>query len=304
MPDMAPDYDEFGLFHENAEEAGLDWDGPPTVTRVETQLADGRVMRGLRWGAGAPELVFLHGGGQNAHTWDTVALALRRPLLAIDLPGHGHSDDVASGVPVSPRTLAEDMAPVVAAHAPDAALVVGMSLGGMTAMELAVVEPALVRKLLMVDVTPGADKEKASDVLAFLAGPESFASFDEILERTVQFNPTRSESSLRRGILHNAVEQEDGSWVWRHQRGGERAMVERRDGDLDFSRLWDDLAGIAVPVRLLVGDRSPVVDDDDIARFRECQPDAEVFSVADAGHSIQGDQPLELARLVEEFLSV
>ena len=179
-----------------------------------------------------------------------------------------------------------------------------MSLGGMTAMELAVVEPALVRKLLMVDVTPGADKEKASDVLAFLAGPESFASFDEILERTVQFNPTRSESSLRRGILHNAVEQEDGSWVWRHQRGGERAMVERRDGDLDFSRLWDDLAGIAVPVRLLVGDRSPVVDDDDIARFRECQPDAEVFSVADAGHSIQGDQPLELARLVEEFLSV
>lgn len=304
MPDMAPDYDEFGLFHENAEEAGLDWDGPPTVTRVETQLADGRVMRGLRWGAEAPELVFLHGGGQNAHTWDTVALALRRPLLAIDLPGHGHSDDVASGVPVSPRTLAEDMAPVVAAHAPDAALVVGMSLGGMTAMELAVVEPALVRKLLMVDVTPGADKEKASDVLAFLAGPESFASFDEILERTVQFNPTRSESSLRRGILHNAVEQEDGSWVWRHQRGGERAMVERRDGDLDFSRLWDDLAGIAVPVRLLVGDRSPVVDDDDIARFRECQPDAEVFSVADAGHSIQGDQPLELARLVEEFLSV
>ena len=303
MPDMAPDYDEFGLFHENAEEAGLDWDGPPTVARVETQLDDGRVMRALRWGTESPELVFLHGGGQNAHTWDTVALALRRPLLAIDLPGHGHSDDIAAGVAVSPRTLAEDMAPVVAAHAPDAALVVGMSLGGMTAMELAVVAPALVRKLLMVDVTPGADKEKASDVLAFLAGPESFGSFDEILERTVQFNPTRSESSLRRGILHNAVEQDDGSWVWRHQRGGERAMVERRDGDLDFSRLWDDLAGIDAPVRLLVGDRSPVVDDDDIARFRECQPDAEVITVADAGHSIQGDQPLELARLVEEFLS-
>lgn len=298
----SPTYDEFGLFHENAEEAGLEWTGSPTVERVAVTLDDGRVMRALRWGSSAPEIVLLHGGGQNAHTWDTVALALDRPLLAVDLPGHGHSDGMRADAAVSPRSIADDMATVVESLAPDAALVVGMSLGGMTAMELAAHHPALVRKLMMVDVTPGADKEKASDVLAFLAGPESFASFDEILERTVQFNPTRSESSLRRGILHNAVEQDDGSWVWRHQRGGEAAMVERRDADLDFSQLWDDLASIAVPVQLVVGDRSPVVDEDDQANFRERQPDAEIIEVADAGHSIQGDQPLELARLIEAFL--
>ncbi len=298
----APAYDEFGLFHENAAEAGLDWTGAPTVERVAVALDDGRVMRGLRWGTAPPEIVLLHGGGQNAHTWDTVALALDRPLLAIDLPGHGHSDGGALGSAISPRSLARDMAPVVEALAPDASLVVGMSLGGMTAMELAVVAPAVVRKLMMVDVTPGADKDKASDVIAFLAGPESFVSFDEILERTVQFNPTRSESSLRRGILHNAVEQDDGTWVWRHQRGGEADMIERRDSDLDFSQLWDDLATIDVPIQLVVGDRSPVVDADDQASFRERQPDAEIITVADAGHSIQGDQPVELAHLVEAFL--
>ena len=44
------------------------------------------------WGDGDPEVVFLHGGGQNAHTWDSVVLALGRPALAIDLPGHGRSD--------------------------------------------------------------------------------------------------------------------------------------------------------------------------------------------------------------------
>lgn len=296
------DYDEFGLFHQNAEEAGLRWDGPPTVERVAVDLDDGRTMKALRWGSASPEIVLLHGGGQNAHTWDTVALALERPLLAVDLPGHGHSDDVTADRPVGPRSFARDVAPVVAALAPEAALVVGMSLGGLTAMELAVLEPRLVRKLLMVDVTPGADREKASDVVAFLAGPESFASFDEILERTVAFNPTRSESSLRRGILHNAVRRDDGSWVWRHQRGGQRAIADRREGDLDFADLWDDLATIDVPVRLLVGDRSPVVDDDDRARFVERQPDAAIITVADAGHSIQGDQPLVLARLVEDFL--
>ena len=295
-------YDEFGLFHENAAEAGLAWDGPPQVERVEVALDDGRVMRALRWGDAAPEIVFFHGGGQNAHTWDTVALALRRPLVAVDLPGHGHSDEISSDRPVGPRSMAMDMAPVVSELAPEAALVVGMSLGGMTAMQLAVLQPSLVRKLMMVDVTPGADKEKASDVVAFLAGPESFASFDEILERTVAFNPTRSESSLRRGILHNAVQRPDGSWVWRHQRGGEASMIERRDGDIDFSSQWDDLGSVTVPIQLVVGDRSPVVDDDDKAMFIERQPGAVITTVADAGHSIQGDQPLELARLVEAFL--
>jgi pimeloyl-ACP methyl ester carboxylesterase len=294
-------YDEFGLFHENAAEAGLDWHGPPTVERVETPLGDGRSLSALRWGTEPPEIVFLHGGGQNAHTWDTVALALQRPLLAVDLPGHGHSDDVSADAALSPRSFAADVATVVDAHAPDAALVVGMSLGGMTAMQLAVLRPDLVRKLLMVDVTPGADREKASDIVAFLAGPESFASFDEILERTVLFNPTRSESSLRRGILHNAVQQPDGSWVWRHQRSS-RPRFEDGGASVDFAAMWDDLASIEAPVQLLVGDRSPVVDDADTARFAECQPEAEIITVADAGHSIQGDQPVELARLIEAFL--
>ena len=292
-------YDELGLFHENAAEAGLEWHGPPTVERVETELPGGRTLSALRWGTGAPEVVFLHGGGQNAHTWDTVALALARPLLAIDLPGHGHSGDVDATRPVGPRSFAEDVAVAVREHAPSAKAVVGMSLGGVTALQVAVVAPDLVRKLAMVDVTPGADREKASDVVAFLAGPESFASFEEILERTMAFNPTRSESSLRRGILHNASQRDDGRWVWRHQR---TQLAEGQQADIDFAAMWDDLAGVEVPVTLLLGDRSPVVDDTDKAMFAERQPTAEIITVTDAGHSIQGDQPLVLAEQLARFL--
>ena len=93
VPGLIP-YDEFGLFHENAAEYGLPFDGPPDVRRVDVEVAPGRRVSSLQWGAntGHPELVLVHGGAQNAHTWDTVALALGRPLLAVDLPGHGHSD--------------------------------------------------------------------------------------------------------------------------------------------------------------------------------------------------------------------
>ena len=189
------------------------------------------------WGDGNPELVFLHGGAQNAHTWDTVALALGRPLIAIDLPGHGHSDGGRHGS-LDVHENAEDVAVVIRALAPDAAAVVGMSLGGITTLALADDSPELVRSIVLVDITPGVTAEKSRAITAFVQGPDSFASFDEILARTVEHNPTRTVSSLRRGILHNAVQRDDGSWVWRYarHRGLERPPG---GGPPDYSALWD-----------------------------------------------------------------
>ena len=182
------EYDEFGLFHENASEAGLPFDDPPVVARVEVEVAPGQRVSALRWGTGDPELVLLHGGAQNAHTWDTVALALGRPLLAIDLPGHGRSDWRATRRTGRPRTPAP-LRSRSARSRRTRLLVVGMSLGGLTALALATEAPELVRRLLLVDVTPGVDREKASAVVSFIAGPESFATFDEILDRTVLVQP-------------------------------------------------------------------------------------------------------------------
>ena len=85
-------YDEFSLFEENASEAGLPWSGRPTVRREAIDVDNGRKVSALVWGSEPARMVFIHGGGQNAHTWDTVALALDVPLVAVDLPGHGHSD--------------------------------------------------------------------------------------------------------------------------------------------------------------------------------------------------------------------
>ena len=82
---------EFSMLGDNAADAGLAWHGPPAAERREVVLGGGRVVSSILWGTD-PQLVFLHGGAQNAHTWDTVALALDRPLVAVDLPGHAHSD--------------------------------------------------------------------------------------------------------------------------------------------------------------------------------------------------------------------
>jgi pimeloyl-ACP methyl ester carboxylesterase len=297
-------YDEFSLFQENAEEFDLPWSGPPIVRRRRVTVDGDRALSALVWGDGPPEIVLLHGGAQNAHTWDTVALALDRPLVAIDLPGHGHSDGGARGS-FGLHANATDVAAAVRALAPDAGLLAGMSLGGLTSIALAGVAPELERRLVLVDVTPGVNQEKASAITAFVNGPESFADFDQILARTVEFNPTRSESSLRRGILHNAVPRDDGSWVWRYARfrADEPLLTDDNGPSVpDFGDLWDTLGSTTMPLMLVRGADSPVVDDADVAEVERRRPDVRVEVVEGAGHSIQGDKPVELAGLLAEFL--
>ena len=291
------EYDEFGLFRENAEEFDIPWRSPPAVRREFVDAGDGRRVSALVWGDADPEILFVHGGAQNAHTWDTVALALDRPLVAVDLPGHGHSD-WRDDRRYWPADNANDVATVMQALAPSVDLVVGMSLGGLTSIALAARHPELVPLLMLVDVTPGVDREKAAPIAAFVAGPERFESFDEILERTIAFNPTRTESSLRRGILHNAREQDDGSWTWRY----DRWRLGEGEDIPDFGPLWDDVAKLTMPVMLVRGADSGVVGDEDVAEFRRHQPGLQVEVVDGSGHSVQGDRPLELARLIEGFL--
>jgi pimeloyl-ACP methyl ester carboxylesterase len=301
MPEII-EYDEFSYFHENADEWGLPYDGPPAVRRASHELPDGRSISGLVWGDGPAEIVLVHGGAQNAHTWDTVALALGRPLVAPDLPGHGHSDSPAPGVGTAPAANAADLVPVIERWAPDAGVVVGMSLGGLTAIALAAARPDLVRRLVLVDITPGVTGEKAKAIHDFVRGPATFPSFDELLARTMEFNPTRSESSLRRGILHNATQLDDGSWVWRHRRDDYTAMGDDVPERPDITHLWDDLERYAGPVTLVRGMREQsVVGDDDVAELRRRRPDVVVVEV-DAGHSVQGDQPIELADIIEHAL--
>jgi pimeloyl-ACP methyl ester carboxylesterase len=168
----------------------------------------------------------------------------------------------------------------------------------MSSIALTAHAPDLVRSLVLVDITPGVNAEKSAPIMAFVDGPASFPSFDELLARTIEHNPTRSESSLRRGILHNALQREDGSWVWRYARfrSGES---DRRP---EFGDWWSAISGITVPIMLVRGLAWSVVDDADVEELLRRQPSARVVGVEGAGHSIQGDRPLELTAILSDFL--
>lgn len=296
------EYDEFSLFHENAAEYDIAYAGPPTVRREHVEVAPGRRLSALVWGDQPAEYVLIHGGAQNAHTWDTVALALDRPLVAIDLAGHGHSDPVPSGSALDLASNARDVAVLLRELAPDARVVAGMSLGGLTTLALYAHAPELVRRVALVDITPGVTGEKSKAISAFVNGPTGFDSFDDILARTIEHNPTRTESSLRRGVLHNAVQLDDGTWVWRHARGHALERDEDAPPFPEFASMWDVVSEVKVPLMLARGMREQsVVDDDDEAELVRRCPGARVEHFAEAGHSIQGDMPVEFARVLADF---
>ncbi len=285
---------EFGLLTENAEQAGVT--GPlPSVRRVE---ADG--ISALKWGEESPRVVFFHGGGQNAHTWDTVIVGLGVPALAVDLPGHGHSAWREDG-DYSPQHNAEAVAPVISELAPDAELVVGMSLGGLTAIGLGAVAPQLVRELVLVDVTPSAMKrvtdmtKEQQGTVSLMQGDREFPSFDAILEITAAAAPHRDRKSLRRGVFHNTRQLDNGTWTWRWDTIREFP---------DFDGLWDDVTGLSAPVRLVRGGTSGFVTDEDADELaRRAKQFRGLQVVENSGHSVQSDQPLVLIEILRGVLT-
>ncbi|HEY2811938.1 MAG TPA: alpha/beta hydrolase [Acidimicrobiales bacterium] len=303
----ADEYDEFGLLHENAVEWALPFDPPPLVRRHRFELAGGQGLSYLRWHEAEPELVFLHGGGQNAHTWDTVLLALGRPAVAVDLPGHGHADRRPDRL-YSPWQNAAAVAELIEQIAPSARAVIGMSLGGATTIRLAATRPDLCRQAVLVDVTPQINdpsrelttSERGS--VALIAGPPVYDSFEEMAQAAIALSPFRAASGVRRGTRHNATRLDDGRWTWRYDLFGPRP-----EGDMswvDFTPLWDDVGAITVPVLFVRGGESKYVRDEDIDEMRRRLPSIEVVAVPRAGHAVQSDQPLVLVDLIRRFVGV
>ena len=209
------------MFHENAEEFGLPYDGPPAVRRESVDVATGRTLSALVWGDGRPELVLLHGGAQNAHTWDTVALALDRPLVAIDLPGHGHSDWRRRPAATRPRSQRRRRGRRHPALAPDGPTVVGMSLGGHDRHRLAAPAPrARAADWSLVDVTPGVDHgPRPQPIVAFIDGPERFETSTR--SSTARWSSTRPARSRRCGAASCTTRPSSATTArgsWRYDR--------------------------------------------------------------------------------------
>jgi esterase len=306
--ERAPEYDEFAFLETYAKHEGIPWHGRPAVRRESVSI-DGIRLSGLVWGTGSPQLAFVHGGGQNAHTWDSVAMALDRPLIAIDLPGHGHSD-WREDQDYRPTTSAVTVGGWLSQLPPDPRPLIGMSLGGLTSIAVAAAAASPITHLVVVDITPGVGRrdrppeQRPEGVVRLIQGQRTFDTFDDMLQATAALAPNRPVDSLRPGVLHNSRQLADGRWSWRYDQAGLAAPMSGRSAEgSPMEQLWDDLSRISVPVMLVRGGNSKVVSPEDEAQFLQRKPGTRIEVVEGAGHSVQSDRPLVLAGLITDFIS-
>ncbi|GAA1152312.1 alpha/beta hydrolase [Microbacterium oxydans] len=249
-------------------------------------------------------MTLLHGAGLNAHTWDTTALALQQPLLAIDLAGHGDSswrDDVD----YTPRTLARDVAAALDAWVEGPQVVVGQSLGGLTGAALAAARPDLVSELIVVDITPGIDVSAGPAALReFYAGPTDFATRDELVDKAISLGFGGSRPETERGVFLNTRVREDGRVEWKHHFAhlAAQALAAHDPGSPTAPSVlhetgWDDLTAVTVPVTLVRAARG-FVSEADAVELQRRVPAAEVV-VLDATHNVQETAPVALAGLID-----
>lgn len=281
----------------------------PAVERRTLRLADGRALSALRYGTTPPEVTFVHGAGLNAHTWDTTILALGLPALALDLPGHGDSswrDDAD----YSPRTLAPDVVRALEEWTDRPQVLVGHSLGGLTAAAVAAAAPSLVRRLVVVDITPGVDPDAGpQQVRQFFAGPTDWASRDELVDRALAFGLGGSREAATRGVFLNSRVRPDGRVEWKHHfahlaaaaanadASAERAAPDAVRAVLSASG-WDDLDAVRAPLTLIRGERGYVTEAD-AAEFARRRPEAQL-AVLPAGHNVHEEVPARLAELLRQ----
>lgn len=302
--------DEFSFLAEQAADAGIS--GPlPRVERRSVTLADGRTVSALLYGpstdseAGSPVVTFLHGAGLNAHTWDTTVLALGLPTLAVDLPGHGDSSWREDAAYVA-RVLAPDVAAAMDAFTDRPQVLVGQSLGGLTAAAVAASRPDLVRELVVIDITPGIDPNgNARQIRQFFSGPADWASRDELVQRALSFGLGGSPRAAARGVFLNSRVRADGRVEWKHHfarlaNAASSSPEAAADADERQDAVaavlgasgWEDLAAVHAPLTLIRGDHGYVTatEAEDFARRL---PAASV-AVVPSGHNVQEELPREL----------
>jgi pimeloyl-ACP methyl ester carboxylesterase len=219
----------------------------PRVERISAPVAEGRAVSGLRFGGPAdPEFVVLHGAGLNAHSFDPALLALDRPALSLDLPGHGRSDWRADA-DYRPERLAADIVTALDRLAGGPVALLGHSLGGLTAALVANARPRLVRRLVVVDITPGITPGgNAGAVVEFITGQRDYASIDEIVDRAIAFGIGSDRTALTRGVALNTRRRPDGRLEWTHHLAHLDALPGSGNGDPHpYAPIWAASGGIA-----------------------------------------------------------
>ncbi|MDO5499924.1 MAG: alpha/beta fold hydrolase [Propionibacteriaceae bacterium] len=269
-----------------------------TITRSET-------LHTLRVGDRGPKVAFCHGVFGQAKNWMTVAKALASGVdgppyqsILIDMPNHGRS---AWTDTMSYHRMADDLAAFLEPHAPLA--LVGHSMGGKAAMNLALRYPHLIERLVVADMSPVAYQ----GVRQFnrLVHAMTTLDLDSLPDRRTaeeRISADVSEHSVRQFLLQNLhrVPHRNGlppQWLW-------QPNLDLIANNLDVLAGWEEPDGdpFERPVLWIGGAKADYILPEYHDRMRQLFPRARLLMLKGVGHWVHSEAPEIFIPAVRRFL--
>ncbi len=162
-------------------------------------LRDGTRIALTTWAGTAPRIVALHGLGQLGAAWSAFASAVdrRAEVVAIDLRGHGDSDDDPSGGYLL-ATFVRDVVELLESTSPEPPVLIGHSLGGRIALEIAARDLTPIAAAVVVDASPTPPAATLAHLEEhFAAAPLRATSASSYADRLATLHPLASPEALR-----------------------------------------------------------------------------------------------------------
>jgi pimeloyl-ACP methyl ester carboxylesterase len=222
----------------------------------------------------------------------------RYRVLALDQRGHGESGWAGEGG-YAIAEMTADLGAFVAALGLEAFTLVGLSMGGMVAMDYAGRRPKALAALVIVDIAPELVTSGAERIQERQKDSDIFANREAAFVAVRAASPVPPEAHLRHRVHNNLMRLEDGRYTWRYDRVlRSPAALGRRDPDAG----WRSCANIAVPTLVIRGEISDILSPELAERMVEAIPGARLVTVAGSGHSVPLDKPDGFLAAGREFL--
>lgn len=262
--------------------------------RSERIINFDRVELFFRQSGQGPFLIILHGLFGSSDNWYTLAktFAQHFTVFLVDQRNHGQSPQSAE---FDYSLLAEDLKEFIQSHSIHQPVLLGHSMGGKAAMNLAVRYPEHVHKLIVVDIVPKAYPVHHDTILDGLKAipihtVPSRNEADRILSRYVP------EAAVRQFLLKNLSRKGGGGFEWKINLEAIDKNIEAMGAGMVFSGKYDG------PSLFVKGKKSNYYDQDDETLITSIFPNAE-FATLDTGHWVQAEKPEEFAQLVLKYLA-
>ncbi len=242
-----------------------------------------------------PPLVILHGLFGWARNWQNVArqLASRYRVITVDARNHGRSTHTAG---MDYTLMAADVAALLEKLDLHEVTLLGHSMGGKTAMTLALNDCARLARVVVVDISPVPSEDQHTPMIdAMLTLPPSSlrrrSEVDALLRAAVP------EDDIRLFLLQSLLPAENGG-SWRFNLAALKSGMPDLIGPLPVA----PAARYAGPFRIIRGENSPRVNAEALPLIRHHFPAASLHTVGNAGHWPHAEAPADFMRALNDCL--